>query len=115
MPKSKESQPHAVQLKVLAALVRMNRPSIRSIAEDVGISESAAKRAMISLRDHWGVKWSFQRGVRALDGGTGSYRVDDLGPFSERGLIQCLSVKKDADAPAPASAAGQKKIAPDES
>ena len=73
----------AQPLMVLATMVKLSRPSIVGIASELGISEAAAKRAMVNLRDNWGVKWRFRRDVRAVDGGLGSYEIVDFGPFDE--------------------------------
>lgn len=78
-------------LLVLACMIRLTRPSVRAIAEELDISPAAVKRAMNNLRDNWGVKWTFDRSVRAVDGGTGSYRIDSLGPFSESGVVKTVA------------------------
>ena len=43
---------------------------------------------MVNLRDNWGVKWRFCRDVRAVDGGIGSYVIEDLGPFDEVRVVK---------------------------
>lgn len=78
-------------LLVLATMVKLSRPSITAIATELGISEAAAKRAMVNLRDHWGVKWRFNRTVRAVDGGLGSYVIDDIGPFDEVRVVRLVT------------------------
>lgn len=81
----------AQPLMVLSAMVKLSRPSLTGIASELGISEAAAKRAMVNLRDNWGVKWRFRRDVRAVDGGLGSYVIDDLGPFDEVRVVKVVS------------------------
>ena len=78
----------AQPLMVLGAMVKLSRPSLTGIASELGISEAATKRAMVNLRDNWGVKWRFCRDVRAVDGGIGSYVIEDLGPFDEVRVVK---------------------------
>lgn len=69
-------------LRVLEEISAHEGQSIAMLAEKLGMSTFAVRRAMLRLENSWGVRFHLERYAPAPDGTRGSYSVEDYGPFS---------------------------------
>ena len=77
-------------VKLLKALMVLNRPSMQMLAGMSGMNTSAVKRQLAVLRTQFGCVIPFTRTEKAADGRIGCYQLESTGIFDRRELTRLV-------------------------
>lgn len=77
-------------VRLLKALMVLNRPSMQMLAGMSGMNASAVKRQLVVLRTQFGCVIPFDRTEKAADGRIGSYQLESTGIFDKRELTRLV-------------------------